>query len=106
MARVANAILSNCKRPIDYNHMPVPIERTDRAYFEPFQNLSAGKTQIFLGLLHHNDLEGTKARIAAAGQFVRSFGVSTECGMGRKPPEQLQNIFDVHTAVSTPVERS
>ena len=86
--------------------MPVPKDRVDRGYFEPLHQLQIGQTELILGLVHYNDLEGTKTRINTAGEFVRSFGVSTECGMGRTPPEQLENILSIHAAVSDPISSS
>ena len=106
MVKVANALVANSKRRIDYIHMPVPQDRIDREYFEPLQQLQIGQTELILGLVHYNDLEGTRTRISTAAEFVRSFAVSTECGMGRTPPEQLGNIFSIHAAVSDPVDGS
>ena len=86
--------------------MPVPKSRTDKEYFEPLRDLSSslGDTELVLGLVHFDDLEGTKARIAAAGNVVKAFGIATECGLGRTPPEQLDNIFDISVAVSQPLK--
>jgi hypothetical protein len=55
-------------------------------------------------VVHYDDEEGTKARIQAAGKFVKSFSVSTECGMGRTPPEQLENILHTLATVSSPTK--
>lgn len=105
LVKVANALLANCKRKINWIHMPVPKERTDRAYFEPLKDLvgNLGETVLSLGLVHFDDLDGTNARIRMAGEFAKSFSVATECGMGRTPPEQLQNILEISKTVSKPV---
>ena len=106
MVNVANALLEQIKRQVDYIHMPVPQDRTDREYFEPLQQLNLGRTELVLGLAHYNDLEGTVARIWTAGEFVQSFAVSTECGLGRTPPEQLENIWSILANVSQPIENT
>src|SRR5262249_50336927 len=47
---IANAISAQVQRPINYIHLPVPIERTDEAFFRPFDALKIGKsTELFLG---------------------------------------------------------
>lgn len=83
--------------------MPVPKDRTDPEYFKPLTKLvpDLGVTELVLGLVHYDDLEGTKKRISTAGEFVESFGIATECGMGRTPKEQLDDILSISAAVSS-----
>jgi hypothetical protein len=102
MVNVANALLAKCKRRVDYIHMPVPKDRGDREYFEPLLGLTPnlGKTGLILGLVHYDDLSGTQARIRSAGEIVKTFGVATECGMGRTPPEHLDSIFSILATVT------
>ena len=85
--------------------MPVPKDRTDEAFFEPLQPLARllKDTILYLGLVHHNDLEGTRKRIAVAQEFIPTFGVGTECGLARTPRERLDSIFEISTMVSDPV---
>lgn len=104
MVNVATALLGQIKRRIDYIHMPVPKDRTDREYFKQLQQLNLGRTELVLGLAHYDDLKGTETRIQTAGEFVQSFGVSTECGLGRTPPEQLENIWSILADVSEPTK--
>ena len=104
MVDLSNAIFERCNRPINYLHMPVPKDRTDSQYFEPLQHLKSHGTELILGLAHNDDLEGTRSRIQTAGQFVNSFGIATECGMGRTTPEQLKDILSILAALSTPTK--
>ena len=46
--------------------MPVPRDRSDRPYFDPLKQLELKDTELYLGLLHMNDEEGTRQRIATA----------------------------------------
>lgn len=105
MVDFANAVEAGARRPLTYLHMPVPQNRNDRAYFAPLQNLALSSGSIFLGLVHYNDIEGTRQRIATASEILQgaSFGVATECGMGRTPPEQLSSILKISAAVTEPI---
>jgi hypothetical protein len=112
LVALANAHLASVSRDVQFVHVPVPIDRDDAAYFAPIRalNLSA-TTELYLGLLHHRDGEdGARRRIATATETLdRKFGVATECGLGRRPPERggttttLQTLLDLHAATSTAV---
>jgi hypothetical protein len=59
---------------------------------------------LYLGLVHFTDgAEGTERRIAAAQRTLTGFGVATECGMGRRPPETIPDLLSIHSAVAAPV---
>jgi hypothetical protein len=104
LVRVANAIVEGVRRPVDWIHMPVPIERDDDAYFAPLDGLRLpATTRLFLGLVHWQDgVDGTQRRIDAAARHVRGFGVATECGMGRRPREVVPSLLEIQRAVSVP----
>jgi hypothetical protein len=78
--------------------MPVPVDRGDDAYFEPLAGLKLdSKTKLFLGLVHDSDgVEGTRKRIDAAAKYATDFGIATECGFGRRPPETIPNLLRIH----------
>ena len=61
-----------------------------------------GQTELYLGLVHTDDEEGTRRRVKAASDVVQKFGVATECGMGRKPTSELKSIFAISDSVSEP----
>jgi hypothetical protein len=85
MVEMANLIAKSVERPINWMHMPVPIDRTDDAFYEPLRGLRlGGATELYLGLVHARDgVEGTKARIAAATKHAPEFGIASECGISR-----------------------
>jgi hypothetical protein len=101
MVRLANALSSGSARPIGFIHMPVPAERSDDAYFAPLADLRLQPgCVLYLGLIHDSDgVAGTQGRIAAAEKFVASFGIATECGFGRRPPESVASLIDLHLQV-------
>ncbi len=97
MVEMANAIAAGVRRPIDFFHMPVPKARTDDAYFAPLERLKlAPTTELYLGLVHHNDAAGDAARLATARRHVRVDGVATECGMARGDPARLPALLGAH----------
>jgi len=83
--------------------MPVPRDRSDDAYFKPLHNLKVqDATEIFLGLVHLTDgAEGAQRRIATARKFISEFGIGTECGFGRRPPETVGELLLLHKALAT-----
>jgi hypothetical protein len=102
MVRVANALAVGVQRPIDWIHMPVPINRSDDAYFAPLADLTlrAG-TRLYLGLIHFTDgVEGSRRRLAAAGKVVEDFGIATECGFGRRDPATIPHLLRIHAEVA------
>ncbi|KAJ9607309.1 hypothetical protein H2200_008382 [Cladophialophora chaetospira] len=107
LVEVANAVRKGVKRTINWIHLPVPKDRLDVAYYEPLKHLDVpAGTDLHLGLVHYDDLEGTRKRTACAKNVLDAknvrFGVATECGMGRTPPEQLESILEISKAVSEP----
>ena len=45
--RMANLAISSAKRSIAWVHMPVPINRSDDAYFAPLRELKSGDAKAF-----------------------------------------------------------
>jgi hypothetical protein len=103
MVELATLIAESAKRPIAWMHMPVPVDRSDDAFYAPLRNLklSAG-TELYLGLVHDEDgVEGTKKRMAAARKHVASFGIATECGIARaRTPDRVRKILEVQAGAA------
>ena len=106
-------VMDKSPHPINFFHCPVPksaVEKLDE-YLAPLKvflpKLKEHGTDLYLGVVHFDDIAATKQMIEAAGQVLGDFefGVSTECGWGRTPPEQIQNIMKISTEVSKPVTR-
>jgi hypothetical protein len=99
---VANRVISGLNRGLNWLHLPVPIDRKDQAYYAPLAELNLPQlTELYLGLIHLGDgVAGARQRIESASQYVKRFGVSTECGLGRKSPEALDELMKIHTASS------
>lgn len=104
LADVVVGIVERAARHVDFIHLPVPIERDDADFFAPLAAISdriPAATDIYLGLIHHEDgAEGARRRIAAASHALPHFGVATECGFGRGPAERTAPLLDLHAEVS------
>jgi hypothetical protein len=96
---LANLITKAAPRPLNWIHMPVPMDRDDAAYFSPLRELVRGpSTELFLGLVHAGDgAAGAVRRMKAANAFTPAFGIATECGMGRsRTPQLVRELLSVH----------
>ncbi len=102
LVRIANALAASVARPIDWVHIPVPRTRDDDAYFAPLRDLALDPaTRLHLGLVHFTDgIAGARRRIAAAERVVSGFGIGTECGFGRRDPETVLDLLDLHRAIA------
>ena len=97
LVEISNGISSSLGRRLDFMHMPVPKDRTDRTYFEPLRGLDLPESaELILGLVHFDDTEGDAARIAAAREFAPMFGVASECGWGRTDPQRVPSLLASH----------
>ncbi|MGE0521096.1 MAG: hypothetical protein AB7N53_18430 [Candidatus Binatia bacterium] len=95
--RMANEGVKAAGRSVEFIHMPVPRDRADDAYFAPLGDLRTPGSRVFLGLVHHTDgLDGTLGRLNTAKRHLKDFGISTECGLARRPAETLAEVFRIH----------
>jgi hypothetical protein len=101
MTEITGATAAGVKRPIQFFHLPVPKPRTDDAFFAPLDTLRLGpRTELYLGLVHHDDDAGNATRLAAARRHVRVDGVATECGMARGDPARLPALLAAHVTTA------
>lgn len=106
---LANRVVAETTRHVDFVHLPVPISRTDHDYFAPLADLRLDThTALYLGLIHAADgVDGTRERMKVAASVVKdTFGIATECGFGRADPESLPTLLEVHRSLSAPVTRA
>lgn len=99
LVSLAGEVLGRIERPAGWVHMPVPRDRDDDAYFAPLAGLSLPPgTELFLGLVHATDgIDGARRRAATARRFAPApFGIATECGFGRREPEGVPALLDLH----------
>ena len=99
MTSLSNRLCADSTRTIEWIHMPVPIERDDDPYFAPLNELKLRpETKLYLGLVHDQDgLEGCQRRKQTADKYISGYGIATECGFGRRPPETIGPLMELHT---------
>ena len=97
MVEMTNAVSAGVRRPIQFFHFPVPKPRTDDAFFAPLAGLRLRpETELYLGLIHRDDMAGNATRLAAARRHAQVDGVATECGMARGDPERFPGLLKAH----------
>lgn len=104
-------IFEKSPHKINFFHAPVAKSALDHldSYFAPLKDLVPAlkkhNTELYLGVIHYNDMSATRKMIDAATTVLGDypFGVATECGWGRTPPEQIEDIMKMSTEVSQPV---
>jgi hypothetical protein len=97
MVEMTNGIVHAVKRPVEFFHLPVPKDRSDDAFFAPLDRLEIDSyTELHLGLVHLGDEAGDRQRLAAACRHTHVDGIGTECGWGRKNPEQIPALLAQH----------
>jgi hypothetical protein len=101
MVEMTNASVSGVTRPIQFFQMPVVKQRTDDASFAPLKGLKLRPgTELYLGLVHHDDAKGDAARLSAARRHARVDGIGTECGMARGDPARLPALLAAHASAA------
>ena len=105
LVEIANSVSLRVQRLIQWVHLPVPIDRVDDAYYAPLQQLRLHpETEIYLGLVHLSDgVDGGRQRIEVASRYVPEFGIATECGFGRRPPETVPALLEIHAKLAAPI---
>jgi hypothetical protein len=103
MVELANLISSRVPCLIHWMHMPVPIDRSDDAFYAPLRNLQLHpETELFLGLAHVQDgVEGTRRRMAVASKYASKFGIASECGISRgRDPRTAERFLEVYAGAA------
>jgi len=58
-------------------------------------------TELYLGLIHLTDgVAGARSWVETAKRYRPEFGVACECGLGRRNPETVLPLLDLHREVA------
>ena len=101
---LANAIVKNISphHRVSYVQMPITKDELDETYFLPLKGLKLQGAKLFLGVVHARDENGTKRRLELARSIYSQVArISTECGMGRNPEEDLGSILAISALVTS-----
>lgn len=92
---LANGLSRHVQRRIDAIQAATVASWNKRAHWQPLAGLALEPTtEVYLGLLHAEDgAAGARARAAIAAEYLPEFGLSTECGLGRHSPGQLEAVL-------------
>ncbi|UGS36151.1 hypothetical protein [Capillimicrobium parvum] len=94
--RMSNEAKRRSGRRLDYVHMPV-VRDPDEAFFAPLADLDVGDTDVYLGLVHHDDgVAGFNRRAELARRHLPRFGIGAVCGYGRLPAAELPDVLALH----------
>jgi hypothetical protein len=95
LVEFATLVVERIDRPLNWLHIPVPIDRYDYDYYAPLHRLRLpGGAELYLGLVHAADgVDGTRRRIAVAEHFVPEFGIAAECGFARARRQDVVKQF-------------
>jgi hypothetical protein len=93
----SNAICAAADRNVAWIHMPIPRGWMDDSYYAPLAGLKIPcETELYLGLVHLTTGEDSiLKRARAARRYVKSFGISTECGFGRRDPATIPGLLEL-----------
>jgi hypothetical protein len=107
MVDVMNRVTAAIGRSIQFIHMPVPINRTDDAYFAPLRELKRDpRTEFYLGLAHDGDgVPGTVRRAEVAGKVISDFGISTECGLEMRTRENILQLLHIQADAAAQIDK-
>lgn len=108
LVALANALFAALGRAPAWVHMPVPIGWTEPRSYAPLRELALpASTALYLGLVHDQDgTDGARRRIALASEVRPRFGIATECGWGRRPPESIPALLQLHAEVAALLPQS
>lgn len=104
-------IYEQTPHPISFIHFPVPKSAADnlQSFLAPLVDLiptfKEHNTELYLGVVHENNLDLTRKMVAAAGEVLGDFpfGVATECGWGRIAAGEIESILSISAEVSEPI---
>ena len=103
---LANAVSATAARPVDWYSFTVPQYQRDPAYFAPLQGLRPDTgTEIYFALVpYHPDKQEAGTTAEQVGLIdrilgTRSWGICTECGMGRAQPHEVPLLLDAHREI-------
>lgn len=90
--RIANAPIANAPRRVDFIHLPA-VREAGREFFAPLSDLQVGEARIVIGIEWGDGLDELLRRVAAAREFLLSFGISHFCRHGRDAEQQLPDLL-------------
>jgi hypothetical protein len=90
-------------RSVEFLQMSVQLSNGFKdSYYEPLKRLDVPGAHTYLGVIHlHDGIEGALKRAAIARKYLPVFGISTQCGWGRRPLDQkIEDLLKLHSDIA------
>jgi len=87
------------RRPIGWIHLPVRVTATTRL-FRAVKSFGCRKDRALSSSYMPRTVRGAARRIAAAVESAPSFGIGTECGLGRRDPATIPALLALHSELA------
>ncbi|MGH7906069.1 MAG: hypothetical protein ACREP6_05530 [Candidatus Binataceae bacterium] len=90
-------------RSVQWVQMSVQLSNGFKdSYYQPLTRLDIGGAHTYLGLIHlHDGVDGALKRIEIARKYLPNFGISTQCGWGRRPLDQnIDGLLELHKEIA------
>lgn len=104
--QVLNAVTNSAERPPSFCSFTVPQYQREPAYFEPLSALRVSEqTELYFALVPYHPSQqepgttDTQVRLIDQHLGERAWGISTECGMGRVPSDEVPALLDLHREI-------
>ncbi len=109
--RVVNSVQIAADRPVSFVSFTVPQYQHQEGYFAPLADLAVGlETELNFALVPYHPADqapGTTAEqvrlidaaLASGPETEGSWGICTECGMGRVQRDDVPALLDLHSAI-------
>jgi hypothetical protein len=104
--RVANRVVADASRAIDWFAFTVPQHQRSPEYFAPIADLDVGdRTELAFALVPYHPTDQAPGTTEAQVELVderlgdRRWGICTECGMGRVAREEILDLLELHRTI-------
>lgn len=99
---MANEGVVACGRSVQFIQVSVQLSNGFKeAYYTPLERLDVGDARTYLGLIHLQDgVDGALERMDMIKKYLPDFGISTQCGWGRRPlTQKIEDLLDLHRQI-------
>ncbi|MBI1649092.1 hypothetical protein [Hyphomicrobium sulfonivorans] len=102
----SNKLAERIRRPINFIQAATMRDWDQPQHWDALSKLNlAPETEFYLGLVHASDgLASAQRRWNYVANHLKSFGVSTECGLGRHSQEELAAVTEIFKGLGAGTE--
>lgn len=106
--RLANAVAARAERPLSWLAFTVPQHQKDPRFFAPLAELAAADADCYFGIVPYHPASQEPGTTAEQIRQIEthlgphhraSWGISTECGLGRVDRDEVLTLLDLHREI-------